>query len=142
MLPVHLDGSEVSTLENTSTGIRLSVIASRGMCFSAWRMTPEEQRDAAAGKPVWVVIRGEIIPEYHLAVGNRRDVVPPEIIRRAQKTDALVNSEVGQELLAEQSTRAKAIEILARVYAVITITITIGLLCILGGWLVTYLHGR
>lgn len=102
MLPVELNGAEVRTLQNHTTGSRLHVIAARGMVFSSWRFSPEELAAVKLGKPVWVVIRGEIVPEFHLQAGDRNEVVPPEIIKRAQQKDAILNSPEAVELVKKQ----------------------------------------
>jgi len=113
MVSVALNGAEVRTLKNHTTGAELNVIAARGMVFSSWRPSPEEAVMLQSGKPVWVIIRGEIVPEFHLQVGDRNEVVPPEIIKRAQKQDAILNSEQGMEVVAGKKRKDILIEALA-----------------------------
>lgn len=121
MISVALNGSEVRTLKNHTTGAELAVIASRGMVFSSWRFSPEELVAVQSGKPVWVVIRGEAIPEFHLQVGDRNEVVPPEIIRRAQKADAILNTPLGEQVVAKNKREGWLIEVIAWVYAFVII---------------------
>lgn len=111
-----MDGSEVRTLKNTNTGEELAVIAARGLVFSSWRFSPEELVAVRSGDPVWVVIRGEIVPEFHLQVGRRNEVVPPEIIKRARTQEAIVSSAQGKEVIAQNIRKDRLVEVVAWLY--------------------------
>lgn len=137
MNAVALDGSEVRHLRNETTGDQLAVIAARGLVFSAWRPSPEEQLMLQAGKPVWVVMRGSIVPEFLLTVGDRNQVVPPEIIKRARRNDEILNSTLGQKVVAGHRRREWLIEALAWLMALCFVGSAIG-----AGWLLWGLLGR
>src|ERR1035437_10132259 len=113
MLSVALNGAEVRTLTNPSTGMPLHVIAARGMVFSSWRPSPEEKAALMADKPVWVIMRGEYVPEFILSVGDRNQVVPPEIIRQAQKQDAMLDTAIGKKVIARRIWKERTVEALA-----------------------------
>jgi len=117
MISVKLMGSEVRTLTNNTTGAELSVIASRGMVFSCWRFSREELADVASGKPVWLIIRGEVIPELVMAVGDRKQVVPPDIIKQARKAEGILGSPAGIRFQEEVRSRARLIDAIAWFYA-------------------------
>lgn len=138
MIAVPLNGAEVRTLKNLTTGNELNVIAARGMVFSSWRPTREEMTALTSGKPVWVVIRGEMVPEFHLQVGDRNEVVPPEIIKRAQKQDAILNSELGVEVQARKKREHWIIEALAWGYLAAGTCVCLAALLFLKG----YFFGR
>lgn len=137
MLPVELQGSEVRTLENRTTGGLLSVIAARGLVFSCWRFTADELRGIQEGKPVWVVIRGESIPEYNLTVGNRGEVVPAEVIRKARQTEAVLHSPEVEARRAATGRKDLLVELVAWVYAACLlglVALVVGLLWRRHGW--------
>jgi len=117
MNAVALQGSEVRMLENHTTGDKLHVIAARGMVFSCWRPSIEEKHMLAADKPVWVVIRGVHVPEFLLTVGDRNQVVPPEIIKIARKNGQVVDSPEYAKAMTRHRWREYAIEALAWVFA-------------------------
>ncbi len=116
MNAVKLNGSEVRLLKNETTGDDLHVIAARGMVFSSWRPSPEEKQMLMNDKPVWVIMRGQLVPEFILAVGDRNQVVPPEIIKRAQKNDMILNTELGKKVSKTHQRKELAVTILAYVY--------------------------
>lgn len=142
MIAVKLTGSEVRTLQNKTTGAELNVIASRGMVFSSWRPSPEEAVQLQSGKPVWVVIRGEIVPEFHLQVGDRNEVVPPEIIKRAQQADAILNTPLGEQVVAKKKRDGLLVEAIAWGYAALCIAAVV-FLCYAGFlWIMAEPIGR
>ncbi len=126
MISVALNGAEVRTLKNNTTGMELNVIAARGMIFSSWRPSREEMLALNAGKPVWVVIRGELVPEFTLAVGDRNEVVPPEIIRRAQRQDAIIKSEEGQAAITQDNRKRALVEVIAWLYLAGSVAAVVG----------------
>lgn len=142
MISVALNGAEVRTLKNLTTGNTLNVIAARGMVFSSWRPSPEELTALISGKPVWCVIRGEIVPEFHLQVGDRNEVVPPEIIKRAQRQDAILKSPEGAEVLAKNKRKALFIEVLAWIYAAAVVIATVLVLWFGSLWAIAQPLGR
>ena len=123
MRSVELNGAEVRTLQNQTTGDKLHVIAARGMIFSSWRPSPEEKALLQMDKPVWVVMRGNMVPEFLLTVGDRNQVVPPEIIKRAQRADVILNSEVGQMVAKQHRRKEWLVEVVAHAYLVVIIAI-------------------
>lgn len=117
MIPCPIDGSETRVLKNPITGADLHVIASRGLVFSAWRPTAEEQGMLAAGKPVWVVFHGEMIPVFNLTVGDRTTVVPPEVVKRARQVEAKLSSPAAKEYAAKDRRERMVIEVVAWLFA-------------------------
>lgn len=142
MISTPLTGAEVRTLTNNVTGSRLNVIAARGMVFSSWRFSPEELAAVRSGKPVWVIMRGEIVPEFHLQVGDRNEIVPPEIIKRAQRQDAILKSPEGAEVLAKNKRKALFIEVLAWIYAAAVVIATVLVLWFGSLWAIAQPLGR
>lgn len=138
MRPVELNGAEVRTLQNHTTGDKLAVIAARGMVFSSWRFSPEELIAVRAGKPVWVIIRGEIVPEFHLAVGDRTEVVPPEIIKRAQRQDSMLKSPEAVEISKKNRREELVVELVMYAYAAIIAVVLISAVA----YVVRFLLGR
>jgi hypothetical protein len=129
MNAVQLVGSEVRHLRNETTGDSLAVIAARGMIFSAWSASPEEKQALAAGKSVWVVMRGNMVPEFLLTVGDRNQVVPPEIIKRARHNDALLNTELGQKIVARHRRTEWLTEAIAWIYCA-----ALAAACLVSAW--------
>ncbi len=127
MIPVRLDGAEVRTLKNNTTGDQLSVIAARGMVFSSWRFSAEELAAVARGKPVWLVIRGELIPEITMTVGDRNEVVPPEIIKRAQRQDAILKTPEAEAVISKNKRESWLIEAIAWGYLAVGVSVLAGL---------------
>ena len=118
MIAVPMQGSEVRQLENHTTGDKLHVIAARGMVFSCWRPSPEEKQALQMDKPVWVVIRGVHVPEFLLTVGDRNQVVPPEIIKRARRNDEILKSSLGEKVVTSHKRKEWLVEALAWTYLV------------------------
>lgn len=128
MLPAAIDGSETRILKNQTTGSDLHVIASRGLVFSCWRPVGDELARMNAGEPIWVVIRGELVPEFNLTVGHRRTVVPPEIIRLARKQQAVLNSPEAGAYRAATARVDFWVEWVARFMAAVILTLGMGFL--------------
>jgi hypothetical protein len=124
MVSIELNGAEVRRLESPDTGRSLAVIAANGMVFSAWRPSPEELVAMTQGRSVWVVIRGELVPEFHLTVGDRAQVIPPEVIRKAAKQQAQVNSPQAKAYKARSRREAVLVEALAYFYAFVALAAT------------------
>ena len=85
MKPATISGKDVRFLTSPSTGIKIPVIAARGNVFSAWVPSPEDLDALKKGEPLWLVQRGDYIPEMHMVVGRRDTVVPVEFSLEAQK---------------------------------------------------------
>jgi hypothetical protein len=123
MISTELNGSEVRTLTNQTTGSKLNVIAANGMVFSSWRFSQEELNGVKEGKPVWVIIRGELIPEFHLQVGDRYEVVPPEIIKRAKNAEAILSTPLGEQVVSEKKKHEYLVEFIAYLYLLIGVSL-------------------
>ncbi len=125
MRSVELSGAEVRMLENPTTGDKLHVIAARGMVFSSWRPSPEEKAQLMNDKPVWVIMRGTLVPEFILTVGDRNQVVPPEIIKRAQRNDELLNTQIGKKVVAGHQRQEFVVGLVAGLYACWLVAVTL-----------------
>jgi hypothetical protein len=134
MLSVKIDGSETRVLTNPKTGSMLNVITADGMVYSCWKFSKEELELVSSGLPVWVVMHGELIPEFYLTVGSRESVVPAGTIARARKLIAGVVSPAGVKLVRSERAKDMIIELLALLFAVSILT------CLaLAAWTVTRL---
>lgn len=138
MLPVALNGAEVRTLKNNTTGDSLHVIASRGLVFSSWRFSPEELIAVKAGKPVWLIIRGELVPEMTMTVGDRNEVVPPEIIKRAQKQDAILKGPEVAAMVKKQLSEDRLVDVVMWAYITVMAAVIVAAL----GYVVRFFLGR
>jgi hypothetical protein len=104
MKPLVMTGAEVRTLMSNTTGLNIPVIAARGLVFSGWMPSPEDLKQLAAGEPLWLVQRGQHIPEMHMIVGRKEAVIP-----------APIKTEAAQMRSPEVQRRAK-VEMLTRKY--------------------------
>lgn len=86
MLPIELKGTDVRFLVSSTTGLKVPVIAARGLVFSAWAPSPEELKQLNEGVPVWLVQRGVAVPEMTMIVAERRQVIPTDLAKEAQNT--------------------------------------------------------
>lgn len=103
MKPMLMSGPDVRYLESKTTGLQIPVVASRGLVFSPWVPSKEDIIAFEKGEPLWLVQRGDAIPEMHMIVGKRHEVVPPEIKREAIKVkDPLIQREIKIELAARK----------------------------------------
>jgi hypothetical protein len=114
VIPARLLGKNCQELTNTVTGEKIPVIASKGLVFSCWQFSPEEQKLVADGKPVWLVQRGEYIPDMVLSVGDEASVVPASVRKEMIVGDPMapVNDQVVAEkrkLQAQARTLVRAV---------------------------------
>lgn len=83
MMPASMTGPEFRRLVSHSTGLEIPVIAAKGLVFSGWLPSKEDLQALQRGEPLWLVQRGEYIPEMHMIVGKKEAVVPFEIGKQA-----------------------------------------------------------
>jgi hypothetical protein len=76
----RLVGKNVHELVSPHSGVKVSVLVGNGMVFSSWLPSPEELELLNKGKAVWLVQRGNHIPEMTMAVGDEDFVVPREVL--------------------------------------------------------------
>lgn len=120
MKPYVLVGPEVRTLISNTTGLEIPVIAARGLVFSAWTPEPEDIKRLAAGEPLWLVQRGEAIPEMHMVVG-RKDAVVPEPVKN--EAAAMRSPAVQREAAIEIATRKYAPMVERAMWAVLIVAV-------------------
>jgi hypothetical protein len=70
-------------MNSVETGTDMTVIAAKGLVFSAWAPSPEELELLSGGHPLWLIQRGPFIPEMTLRVGSQENVVPHDMMRAA-----------------------------------------------------------
>ena len=103
MGPLTMVGRDVRYLVSGNTGLKIPVISARGLVFSAWVPTPEDLELFKRGQPLWLVQRGEAIPEMHMIVGNKDQVIPAEIRRDSfDATAPTVTRQAEIEVLVER----------------------------------------
>jgi hypothetical protein len=79
MIPANLSGREVQYMTSTSTGTKIPTIVSRGMVFTPWEASPEDLKLLQNGHFLWLVQRGDSIPDMHMVVGPYDQVVPTDM---------------------------------------------------------------
>ena len=106
MQNTRLVGKGVRQLVGTS-GVAMYAVYSKGNVFTRWDPSPEEYKMLLAGKPVWLVQRGTMIPEQLLMVGDEEEVMPSHA-RREMMAPSFEDAERDQAVQQAQEIKKKA----------------------------------
>ena len=118
MEPIRLVGRNVLELTAPSTGNKIPMIASRGLCFSPWVPSAEEIELLKSGKTIWAIFHGNRIPEFQLIVGDQEMIIPSDVRREMIAGDDPDIREIENKYKAEEASIEFWSEWLARAIAI------------------------